>query len=42
MAPIQGAPAACVDRAALYARDSALRMTTVIPAKQAVAELAAS
>ncbi|PPJ35805.1 nitronate monooxygenase [Nocardia nova] len=41
IAPLEGEPAAWVDRAALYAGDSALRMNEVIPAKQAVAELAA-
>ncbi|PPJ08834.1 nitronate monooxygenase [Nocardia nova] len=40
MVPTEDAPAACADRAALYAGDSALRITEVISAKQAVAELA--
>ena len=40
VAPLEGMPEAWTDRAALYAGDSALRMDQVIPAKQAVAELA--
>ncbi|KZM74731.1 NAD(P)H-dependent flavin oxidoreductase [Nocardia terpenica] len=38
--PVEGMPEQWVDHAALYAGDSALRMDRVIPAKQAVAELA--
>ncbi|BDU06638.1 hypothetical protein FMUBM48_29010 [Nocardia cyriacigeorgica] len=40
IAPLEGAPAAWVDRAALYAGESALRMSGVMSAKRAVAELA--
>lgn len=40
--PLVGMPDAWVDRAALYAGDSALRMLQVMPAGQAVAELAGS
>ncbi|WP_433599183.1 NAD(P)H-dependent flavin oxidoreductase [Nocardia sp. CA-135953] len=39
-APLEGMPEDWVDRAALYAGESALRINGVIPAKQAVAELA--
>ena len=39
-APTRRMPESWVDRAALYAGESALRMTAVIPARQAVAELA--
>ncbi|MFG1791720.1 nitronate monooxygenase [Nocardia sp. NPDC049149] len=41
VAPLEGEPSAWVNRAALYAGDSALRMTEVVSAKQAVDELAA-
>lgn len=40
IAPLEGAPAAWVDRAALYAGESALRMSGVVSAKRAVAEVA--
>ncbi len=39
-APLEGMPGSWVDRAALYAGESALRITEVVSAKQAVAELA--
>jgi NAD(P)H-dependent flavin oxidoreductase YrpB (nitropropane dioxygenase family) len=39
LAPLAGMPAEWVERAALYAGDSALRMTEVLSAKQAVAAL---
>ncbi len=40
IAPTVGMPDGWVDHAALYAGESALRMTSVIPARQAVIELA--
>jgi NAD(P)H-dependent flavin oxidoreductase YrpB (nitropropane dioxygenase family) len=40
MPPLRDAPEEQVDRAALYAGDSALRMVAVVPADQAVAQLA--
>lgn len=39
-APLEGMPGHWVDRAALYAGESALRIDRVLPASQAVAELA--
>ncbi|MGH3675196.1 MAG: nitronate monooxygenase [Mycobacterium sp.] len=39
IAPTVGMPASSVDRAALYAGETALRMTAVIPARQAVTDL---
>ncbi|GLY71206.1 hypothetical protein Atai01_78250 [Amycolatopsis taiwanensis] len=39
-APLEGMPEQWVDRAALYAGESVLRINGVVPAKQAVAELA--
>ncbi len=39
IAPTVGMPASAVDRAACYAGDSALRMTSVTSARQAVADL---
>jgi nitronate monooxygenase len=39
VAPTVGMPASSVDRAALYAGETALRMTSVIPARQAVTDL---
>ena len=40
IAPTAGMPASAVDRTACYAGQTALRMTSVISARQAVADLA--
>jgi hypothetical protein len=40
IAPTIGMPESAVDRTALYAGETVLRMTSVIPAREAVTELA--